>query len=90
VSIDGAIPMERDASGGASVKATGSGDGPSGADWPQNVLRNSAIDTIPVILAASGHHTLRLYYRDPGIVFQHIVLTFQGAPPAYPVPPETN
>jgi hypothetical protein len=90
VSLDGAAPMERDASGSPSVKATGSGDGPSGADWPQNVLRNSAIDTIPIVLAAAGHHTLRLYYRDPGVVFQHIVVTFPGAPPAYPVPPETK
>ena len=90
VSIDGGAPMERDAGGAASVKAAGSGDGPKGADWPQNVLRNSAIDTIPVVLGASGRHTLRLYYRDPGIVFQHIVLSFPGAPPAYPVPPETK
>jgi hypothetical protein len=90
VSIDNATPLERDASGGASVKAAGSGDGPSGADWPQNVLRNSAIDTIPIVLTAAGHHTLRLYYRDPGVVFQHIVITFPGAPPAYPVPPETK
>lgn len=90
VSLDDAAPMERDASGGASVKATGSGDGPSGADWPLNVLRNSAIDTISLGPLAPGRHRLRLYYRDPGVVFQHIVLTFPGAPPAYPVPPETR
>ena len=90
VSLDNATPMERDAGGGASVKAAGSGDGPSGADWPQNVLRNSAIDTIPLAALAPGKHTLRLYYRDPGVVFQHIVITFPGAPPAYPVPPETK
>jgi hypothetical protein len=90
VSIDNATPLERDASGGASVKAAGSGDGPSGADWPQNVLRNSAIDTIQLGALAPGKHALRLYYRDPGVVFQHIVITFPGAPPAYPVPPETK
>jgi hypothetical protein len=90
VSLDNGTPMERDASGGASVKAAGSGDGPSGADWPQNVLRNSAIDTIQFGVLAPGKHTLRLYYRDPGVVFQHIVITFPGAPHAYPVPPETK
>ena len=39
---------------------------------------------------APGPHTIRLYYRDPGVVFEHLVLTFPGAPPAYPVPPETK
>jgi hypothetical protein len=90
VALDGAAPMERDASGGAATKAAGSGDGPSGADWPQNVLRNSAIDTIPLGALSPGKHTFRLFYRDPGVVFEHLVVTFAGAPPAYPVPPETR
>ena len=30
---------------------------------------------------------LRLTYGDP---FQHIPITFPGAPPAYPFPPETR
>jgi len=54
------------------------------------VLRNSAIDTIALGQLTPGHHTLRLFYRDPGVVFQHIVITFPGAPPTYPVPPETK
>lgn len=89
VALDGGPPMERDmsASGG---KAKGAGDGPSGADWPQNVLRNSAIDTIALGDLKPGRHTLRLFYRDPGVVFEHLVITFAGAPPAYPVPPETR
>ena len=77
-------------SGSGGTKAAGAGDGPSGADWPQNVLRNSAIDTIALGTLAPGKHTLRLLYRDPGVVFEHIVITFSGAPPAYPVPPETK
>jgi hypothetical protein len=90
VALDGAPPMERDAAGGAPTKAAGSGDGPSGAAWPQNVLRNSAIDTIPLGTLEPGRHMIRLTYRDPGVVFQHLVVTFPGAPPAYPVPPETR
>ncbi|MGA1982120.1 MAG: glycosyl hydrolase 115 family protein [Acidobacteriaceae bacterium] len=89
VALDGGAPMERDMSG-SSTKAAGAGDGPSGADWPQNVLRNSAVDTIALGVLAPGKHTLRLLYRDPGVVFEHIVITFPGAPPAYPVPPETR
>ena len=33
---------------------------------------------------AAGHHTLRLIYQDPGVVFEHIVVTFPGAPSGYP------
>jgi hypothetical protein len=90
VALDGGTPMERDMSGSGGTKAAAAGDGPSGADWPQNVLRNSAMDTIPLGNIAPGKHTLRLLYRDPGVVFEHIVITFPGAPPAYPVPPETR
>ena len=89
VALDGGAPMERDMSG-STAKAAGAGDGPSGADWPQNVLRNSAIDTIPLGNLVPGKHTLKLLYGDPGVVFEHIVITFPGAPPAYPVPPETK
>ena len=89
VALDGGAPLERDMSGSGS-KAAGAGDGPSGADWSQNVLRNSAIDTIALGPLAPGKHTLRLFYRDPGVVFEHIAITFPGAPPAYPVPPETH
>jgi hypothetical protein len=89
VALDGGAPMERDMSGSGG-KAAGAGDGPSGADWPQNVLRNSAIDTIALGALAPDKHTLRLLYRDPGVVFEHLVITFPGAPPAYPVPPETK
>ncbi|HWC97021.1 MAG TPA: glycosyl hydrolase 115 family protein [Candidatus Sulfopaludibacter sp.] len=90
VALDGGAPMERDMSGSGTAKAAGAGDGPSGADWPQNVLRNSAIDTIPLGKLAPGKHTLRLLYRDPGVVFEHLAITLPGAPPAYPVPPETK
>ena len=90
VALDSGAPMERDMSGSSASKAAGAGDGPSGADWPQNVLRNSAIDTIPLGNLAPGKHTLKLLYGDPGVVFEHIVITFPGAPPAYPVPPETK
>ena len=71
-------------------KSTGAGDGPSDSGWADNVLRNSALATIPLRQVGPGPHTIRLYYRDPGVVFEHLVLTFPGAPPAYPVPPETK
>ncbi|HWB31700.1 MAG TPA: glycosyl hydrolase 115 family protein [Acidobacteriaceae bacterium] len=90
VSLDGAAPIELNAAAQPHAKSPGSGDGPSTADWSTNVLRNSAIANIPLGPLAPGRHTLRLLYRDPGVVFEHLVITFPGAPPAYPVPPETK
>jgi hypothetical protein len=58
-------------------------------DWSVNVLRNFAMTKIPLGSLYSGHHTLRLIYMDPAVIFEHIVISFPGAPPAYPVPPET-
>lgn len=83
VSLDDHAPIELDTSGP-------DGHGPNTATWSENVLRNSAIVTIPIGTLTPGKHTIRLLYRDPGVVFEHLVLTFPGAPPAYPVPPETR
>jgi hypothetical protein len=90
VSIDGAAPVELDAAASAPMASVGAGDGPANSGWGENVLRNSAIATIPLGTLAAGKHTLRLISRDPGVVYEHLVITFPGAPPAYPVPPETR
>jgi hypothetical protein len=91
VAMDDGVPVEMDLTPPATVrKAAGAGDGPSDSGWAENVLRNSAVAKIPLGALAPGKHTLRLLYRDPGVVFEHIVVTFPGAPPAYPVPPETK
>ena len=94
VSLDEHPKLELDAAPAASTPGAGprpNGDGPSDRDWSQNVLRNSAVRTLHLSTDLTpGAHTLRLYYIDPGVVFEHLVLTFPGAPPAYPVPPETG
>ena len=91
VSIDGRPAVELDASApDVPARSASAGDGPSNSGWAQNVLRNSAIAALPIAGLGPGAHTLRLIYRDPGVVFEHLVLTFPGAPPAYPVPPETT
>jgi hypothetical protein len=58
--------------------------------WAANVLRNFAVARLPLGALPPGHHTLRLIYRDPGVVFEHLTVSFAGAAPAYPVPPETR
>lgn len=90
ISLDGGALIEMNAAASPSAKSAGAGDGPSTANWSANVLRNSALASVPLGTLLPGRHMLRLFYRDPGVVFEHIVITFPGAPPAYPVPPETR
>jgi hypothetical protein len=83
-SLDGHAPAPLDAG------ATGEWHEDTAPVWAANVLRNAAVVKLPLGPLAAGKHTLRLSYIDPGVVFEHLVLTFPGAPPAYPVPPETK
>lgn len=83
VSIDGGPSQILDAAGSGQWQEN------SAPTWEANVLRNAAIFHLPLASLQPGHHTLRLIYIDPGVVFEHLVLSFPGAPPAYPVPPET-
>jgi hypothetical protein len=90
VSLDRHAPVELDAAAPAPKATAEAGDGPANSGWADNVLRNDAIATLPLGELKPGPHTLTVFYRDPGVVFQHFVVTFPGAPPAYPVPPETR
>jgi hypothetical protein len=82
IALDGATPVEMDESGFGEWQEN------SAPTWADNVLRNSALAKLPLGKLSAGEHRLRLIYRDPAVVFEHIVVTFDGAAPAYPVPPE--
>ncbi|MDQ8184007.1 glycosyl hydrolase 115 family protein [Pelagicoccus sp. SDUM812002] len=58
-------------------------------EWADNVMRNTAINTINVELATEGKHTLRLYCVDPGMIAQKIVIDLGGLKPSYLGPPTT-
>ncbi len=83
VSVDNRPSAMMDASGPGEWHET------SAPVWAQNVLRNAALFTLPLGKLPAGAHIIRLIYQDPGVMFEHLVVTFPGAPPAYPVPPET-
>jgi hypothetical protein len=84
LSVDGAPAQILDLAGSGEWQE---GNAPT---WEDNVRRNSALISSPLPDMKPGHHTVRLLYLDPGVVFGHLVITFPGAPPAYPVPPETR
>ena len=84
VAIDGGAPLMLDASGSGEWQEN------SAPTWSANVLRNFAVQQLSLGHFTSGHHTLRLICRDPGVVLEHLTITFPSAPPAYPVPPETK
>ncbi len=83
IALDGQAPLVVDASD------PGGWQDNTPPNWSANVLRNFVTTTIPLGSLDPGRHTLRLIYLDPAVIFEHIVITFSGAPPAYPVPPET-
>jgi hypothetical protein len=85
VEIDGGAAQKLDASGLGEWKEDG-----AAPTWAENVLRNSAVVRVKMGRLAPGRHTVRLIYGDPAVVFEHLVVTFAGAPAGYPVPPETR
>lgn len=71
--------------------ASGTEENRSGISaWKTNVLRGFAEQTIAVPGLTPGKHVVRIRYAgDPGVIIEHVALSFAGAPPAYPVPPES-
>jgi hypothetical protein len=81
LSVDGAEPTVLDQG------STGEWHEDTAPVWAANVLRNAAVIDLPIGKLKPGEHRLRLNYIDPGVVFEHLVVSFRGTPPAYPVPP---
>jgi hypothetical protein len=84
VQIDDQQPQQLDLSGAGEWHEN------NAPEWSANVLRNAAIQKDDLGRLAPGTHRLRLTVIDPGLVFEHIVVHFPAAAPAYPVPPETQ
>ena len=82
VALDGGKAQVLDASGAEGV-------GKDISAWTDNVRRNAAAQQVELGSLRAGHHRLRLIYGDPGVIFEHLTVSFAGASPAYPVPPET-
>lgn len=83
LSVDDREPILLDAAGAEENKGDVS-------PWASNVLRNALVQTVGLGTLQAGPHTLKLFYGDPGVIFEYLTLRFPSSPPAYPFPPETG
>jgi len=79
VSIDGGAPTVLDFKASEFSQA-----------WRQNVLGNSAVESIGNLRLAPGAHTLKVTALDPGVTLDRFEIAFDGAPIAYDPVPETR
>jgi hypothetical protein len=58
-------------------------------DWEESVKDSVRRVTIPLHIDKPGHHTLKLWVVDPGIVLERVVLSHDLLRPSYLGPPES-
>lgn len=51
--------------------------------WRNNVRRNSSIHKSSHYIAKPGKHTIKVFYADPGVVYDKMVVDFGGLKDAY-------
>jgi hypothetical protein len=59
------------------------------ADWAKAVSDGVRKVSVPLSIAASGYHTLKIWMVDPGVVLERIVLSHGSSTPSYLGPPES-
>lgn len=59
-------------------------------EWKKNVLRNSSHTVSQHPKLKKGKHTLRIYWVDPGVTIQKIILDLGGLRPSYTGPQSTK
>jgi hypothetical protein len=57
-------------------------------EWKRNVLSNTAVRSMALARLKPGHHALRVYAIDPGVVLDRIDVVMDGAPQYYGMPPQ--
>ena len=59
-------------------------------EWKENVLRNRAERTIQLPHLNKGHHTLKIYAIDPGVILDEIRIDLGGLKKAYSTIPAST
>ena len=63
--------------------------GTTDADWDRAVANNRWVRTTRHRVAGPGHHVIRLWLVDPGLVFQRLLVANAEIPQTYLGPPES-
>jgi hypothetical protein len=58
-------------------------------EWAQSVENNARTAHAKLDFTKPGHHTLKIWMVDPGVVLQKIVVDAGGLRPSYLGPPES-
>lgn len=58
--------------------------------WQQNVIRNASVTRTQHTLPDPGHHTLKVFMVDPGVVLEKFVVSSHPLPESEFGPPETG
>ena len=58
-------------------------------DWSIAVSDNAKKVTVPLTITVPGEHVLKIWYVDPGVVLERLVLSKNALPPSYLGPPES-
>jgi endo-1,4-beta-D-glucanase Y len=61
----------------------------SNNDWQESVRNSARTVKSTHMLADAGHHTLKVWMVDPGVVLQKIIVNTGGVKPSYLGPPES-
>jgi hypothetical protein len=61
----------------------------SNPDWAQSVVNQARRSIVTLKVGAPGHHLLKVWMVDPGVVLQKIVIDTGGLKPSYLGPPES-
>ena len=59
-------------------------------EWKENVLRNLAIETVPVEVSRAGEQSLKIYMIDEGVALDFIYLKLKNMELLYSLLPETR
>jgi len=61
----------------------------TGSDWPETVLNQSRHLQATLNIPDPGHHTLKIWMVDPGVIVEKIILDTGGLKRSYLGPPES-
>ena len=58
-------------------------------DWRNNVRRNSSIHKSSHYISKPGKHTVKVFYADPGVIYDQLIIDFGGLKNSYVGPKKT-